>query len=217
MASDEHISWANNSMREEILKNFFSGKGIISENESGINKVVARFSNMLIEQSMREYYISQHGIYADFSATHKDGYKEIIGTYTVTGTSSNVKGGRGGGEMKITKHYQTTIYTDADLSLTNLTIDADKGRLIISGVLARDSDAWNTTYESISYILAGICGVCFLVCLLAFIIMFTKLGMSAHNPAERSKMIHGIIWTGIGTAGLGAITVIFSACYVFLS
>ena len=49
--------------------------------------------------------------------------------------------------------------------------------------------------------------------LLAFVLQFIRLGASAGNPMEREKVLKGIIWTGIGTAGCGAATLIFSLAF----
>lgn len=199
-----------------VLKNFYSGIGCQTSDDNLVNY----FTNRLIETSTKEYYKQQHGIDADFKCVNPNNpdYKEVIATYTVTGESNikNLGHGQGDSTANITKHYQTTIFTNADLKTQNLTLDADDGRLIISGTMARDNDAWNITYIGIRHVALIVSAVAFLCCALAFVISFTQLGLNAQNPHERAKMIRGIIWTGIGTAGLGAVTIFFAMSYTFL-
>lgn len=111
---------------------------------------------------------------------------------------------------------QATVWTDAEMELYDVDLDIKKGRLMVSGTLQDDRDAWNIIYDRLHGVLVGITGLGALVCLLAFVLQFIKLGASAGNPAERSRIIKGIIWTGIGTAGCGSVTLIFSMAFNFI-
>ena len=169
----------------DTLKDFYSGVGCRTYAENDGNRTLVYSVNSFVEKATKKYYKAQHGIDADFSCKKPNdpSYKEIIATYTVTGESKikNLGRGQGSSTANITKHYQTTIYTNADLETQNLTLDAEDGKLIVSGTLARDTDAWNITYISIKEIIAGVTAICFLCCAVAFVIMFTQLGINAHN------------------------------------
>lgn len=57
-------------------------------------------------------------------------------------------------------------------------------------------------------IVAGISGIGTVSMILFFIIGFMRLGATGDNPEGRSKAIIGLICSGIGAAGLGAVTLI---------
>jgi hypothetical protein len=113
----------------------------------------------------------------------------------------------------------TTIYVNTKefpLALEDVHIDIDGGRLVISGTMNDDTDAWNHIYSSISGIIVGITGLGTLCCLFAMIMQIMKLGAAAGNPMDREKAIKGVLWTGIGTAGCGAAAFIFGLAYNIL-
>jgi hypothetical protein len=110
----------------------------------------------------------------------------------------------------------TTIFTDYDFGIEDVTLDVDGGRLVISGTMHNDKDVWNQIFSSISGIITGLSGLGILCCILAFVIQIIKLGASAGNPAEREKAIKGLLWTGVGTAGCSAAALIFGIAYGLL-
>ena len=120
-------------------------------------------------------------------------------------------------ETKTLQH--TTIYVNTKefpLALEDVHIDIDSGRLVISGTMYDDTDAWNRIYSSISGIIVGITGLGTLCCLFAMIMQIIKLGAAAGNPMDREKALKGVLWTGIGTAGCGAAAFIFGLAYNIL-
>lgn len=46
-----------------------------------------------------------------------------------------------------------------------------------------------------------------------FIINFMKLGTTSGNPTERQKCIGALIWSGLATAGLGAVALVVGIFY----
>ena len=113
----------------------------------------------------------------------------------------------------------TTIFVNTEkfpLALEDVHIDIDGGRLVISGTINDDVDAWNQIYSSIQGIIVGVTGLGTLCCLFAMIMQIMKLGAAAGNPMDREKAIKGVLWTGIGTAGCGAAAFIFGLAYNIL-
>lgn len=108
---------------------------------------------------------------------------------------------------------QMIVATNADLDANDIAMDIRNGQFIVSGILHSDTDAWNMIYDSFQKIIVGITGVGILICLLAFTLQFIKLGSVADNPSERAKVLKGIIWSGVGTAGCGAATLIFGIAF----
>ena len=105
---------------------------------------------------------------------------------------------------------QVRVFTTADLEVSDVTLDINGGQLIVGGLLTSGADAWNTVYSNFQTIIVGVTGVAFLICALAFVLQFIRLGLTASNPAERSKIVTGIIWSGVGTAGCGSAALIFA-------
>lgn len=184
--------------------------------------------NATVRKAVEDYYISK-GVYVvantassdynDFASGSKysfkcsnDGamfsnYKQVMAQYVGTSATQT----QGVCNAGATCH--TTIWTNADLGLDDVSIDLDEGRLVVSGVMHDDKDAWNIVYDNIQQIIVGITGLGILICLLAFVLQFIRLGATAGNPAERERILKGIIWTGIGTVGCGAVTLVFSFAF----
>lgn len=110
--------------------------------------------------------------------------------------------------------YQTSDINDTQLTtnqfqLSDTEIDISSGKLVVSNLLVNDDEAWTIIFAKYKIFIVGFTGVCALSCLLAFIMCFIKLGASANNPSARSTAITGCLVTGIGTALLGAISIVF--------
>lgn len=124
---------------------------------------------------------------------------------------------------KITKHkYAITyvtksgdvcnLYTDSipdDFGLWNTDIVVNEGRVVVTGVDGDDQSAWNLIYTKYRMFIMGVAGLGAITCVLGFILTFMKMGATAHSPAERSKSITMLLFTGAGAAGLGGVLVIF--------
>ncbi len=171
--------------------------------------------NYEMERMIRDYYnskqykgidiqsfkCSRYRLNNDSSIMNKAEYKEIMVDYQYTDKNGNVVLGH------------TTVLTDYPFAIDDARIDMDGGRLIISNLMSSDVDAWNVVFESLSRIIVGISGVGVLCCLLAFILQFIRLGVVADNPAERQRVVQGILWTGVGTAGCSSAALLFGLVY----
>jgi hypothetical protein len=157
--------------------------------------------------------------FANFSCSAKDGYKPIMASYQYVkefryrGTLSLGNNNRKGIVLQ-TMHTQ--IYTNLDLEASDLQFDLDGGRFVVSNMMNDDIVAWNHIFSNLKTIIVGITGIATLACILGFVIQIVKLGLAADNPVERERAVKGLLWTGIGTAGLGAATLIFGMFFNIL-
>lgn len=79
------------------------------------------------------------------------------------------------------------------------------------------TSAWRTLldkYKNVITIVSAIAAVTFVI---FFIMNFLKLGASADNPQARSRALSGLLWTGLGAAGLGAVSIIMGIFYNVLA
>ena len=67
-----------------------------------------------------------------------------------------------------------------------------------------------TKYKTV---IVGIGGIAAVTMVGVFIFHLVKLGQSAGNPQARSQSLTAIMWTGVATAGLGAVALITSLFY----
>lgn len=182
--------------------------------------------NNIVETELRNYYTahgykgidgktfkcSKHRLNSDTGISNKSEYKEVMVDYEY---NKNVKL-KNGTTQTVTVLGHTTVYTDYPFAIDDARIDMDGGRLVISNLMSNDVDAWNVIFESLSRIIVGLSGVGVLCCMLAFIIQFIKLGTVADNPSERQRVVQGILWTGVGTAGCSCAALIFGLMYNIL-
>ena len=194
--SKTYVIWKNTLVAERVYQ-YYKGT---AENIGGPNQ------HPVDEDSFK---CSIADIKADTTILNPADYKEVMASYYYEVD----KDGDGDKEWVLA---HTTIYTDYDFSIEDVGIDVDGGRLVISGTLYNDKDAWNQIFNSISGIITGISGLGVLCCILAFILQILRLGAAAGNPAEREKAIKGLLWTGIGTAGCAASALIFGIAYGLL-
>ena len=138
------------------------------------------------------------------SGLDKSSYREVMVNYTYKNKDGHTVIGH------------STVFTNVKFGIDDVRIDLDEGRLVISHLLSSDIDAWNLIFEELSQIIVGISGVGVLCCMLAFVLQFIKLGMVADNPSERQRVVQGILWTGIGTAGCSSAALIFGIMYNIL-
>lgn len=109
--------------------------------------------------------------------------------------------------------YSQPVYAGDDV---NINIEMNNGKLS-SGMTQDTSDkTWNTIFKKGKYFLAGLEGVAILVIVGMFIINCVKLANAGDNPSNRSNAIKGLLWCGLGAAGLGSITLIVSLFYNLL-
>ena len=165
-----------------------------------------------VESRVKDYYegtLELKGITANtFKCAKTVGYKQIIADYKYEKSfDTGVTG-------EVLAH--TSIYTNYDFDLDDVSIDIDEGKLIVSNTLYSDTDAWNIIYNRIGVIISGLSGLGILVCLFAFVLQIIRLGTAAESPSERGRAIRGLLWTGIATAGCSSVALIFSIAYSLL-
>jgi len=111
----------------------------------------------------------------------------------------------------LTAHAVTNDLTKRSISDIGLTMD-DDGFKVDLGV-SKSEDAWNQVFRQYKKAILGVSGIGAMTMLLFFINQFIKLGASAGNPQARTQAIAGVIWTGLATTGLGAVTVLVGFFY----
>lgn len=180
----------------------------------------------LIEILVRQYYDEANMDYILFSCSPKPGYEEMMVDYSYETTTKVIRRGFfnrvSGGSIKfyddVTHQVlaHTTMYVKGDFNASDVKIDIDNGKVVISNILVSDEDAWNLIFSKGRLIIAGISGLATIGCVLGFVIQIIKLGASAGNPRDREQALKGLLWTGIGTACLGSVTIIFGMVFSFL-
>lgn len=93
-------------------------------------------------------------------------------------------------------------------------VDED-GNLALSSNQDNSSmeDSWNYFIMKYSSFITGLSGIGALTMLLFFIINFSKLGVHSSNPNERQRIIGTLIFTGVSTACLGALSLVVGIFY----
>ena len=69
------------------------------------------------------------------------------------------------------------------------------------------ADAWNTIFTKYKGVIMGVSGIATLTMVVLFIMNFMKLGSTANNPQERTRVLTGLLWTGLAAAGAGGVTI----------
>ena len=101
---------------------------------------------------------------------------------------------------------EASTLSEKDLGDLNVTMGTD-GKITTSFDEKTDSTStWNTIFQKYRVVITGISGIATLSFLAIFIILMLKLAKSADNPTERSKVLNGVLWTGIALALTGSAT-----------
>lgn len=90
------------------------------------------------------------------------------------------------------------------------------GKLSVSGGNMDYNDsasAMNAFIKKYRTVIVGVSGIACVSMIAFFIFNFMKLGASSANPADRTKAIQGLLFSGIAAAGLGAVTLIVGYFY----
>lgn len=107
------------------------------------------------------------------------------------------------------------IISYAGIGDVNVTI-GNNGSLTVNGGGMDYSDsasAWNAFISKYKNFIVGIAGMGTVTMIGVFLYNFMKLGTTSTNPTERSKVLQGLIWSGIASAGLGSVTLIVGFFY----
>mgnify|MGYP001164619204 FL=1 len=103
----------------------------------------------------------------------------------------------------------TFCLTEVVFASNDVDIKINKNKLTVEMEGLQDSNsAWNNFLGKYRNFIVGVAGVGSITMVILFIKQFIKLGASSDNPVERSRALQGILWTGIATAGLGAVAII---------
>ena len=96
-----------------------------------------------------------------------------------------------------------------DFSKSTVTVESD-GTIVYKGDLATGANgkSWTTLIDKYRVFIAGISGIGTVSMILFFVLNFIKLGANSANPTERSRIIKGLVFSGLAAAGLGAVTFI---------
>ena len=101
-------------------------------------------------------------------------------------------------------------------------VDWGSGDLNISndGSVISTSNSTQSTFgkimEKYKAVITFVGGIATVTMVAIFILNFMKLGSTSTNPTERSKVLTGLIWSGIAAALLGSVTLIVGVFYGML-
>ena len=103
-------------------------------------------------------------------------------------------------------------------SIPNIQISSKDNGTITGGLEKKEKkQVLNKILTEYRGIVTFISGIGTLSMIMFFIMNFIALGNSKGNPQERQKAIHGLIVSGVATAGLGSVTLITGLFYNMLS
>lgn len=105
------------------------------------------------------------------------------------------------------------IYLDelpSNFNLWNTDVVVTEGRVVVTGVNGDSENTWNIIFAEYREFIVGVSGLAALSCLLAFVVVFIKMGSISNNPNERSKFMSVLLFTGFGAVGLGGMSIIFA-------
>lgn len=96
-----------------------------------------------------------------------------------------------------------------DFNIWDTEIAIRDGRVTVIGAAHDSHNVWNLIFNRYKEFVVAISGFGILCCILALIFDFMKIGTYASNPGQRSRVLMGFFYTGLGLAGLGSIMLIF--------
>lgn len=102
---------------------------------------------------------------------------------------------------------------DTGVGSIDITMDGDGLKVDGSGFSTDSKTAWDTFFKRYKKFIVGISGMATLTMVAIFIYCFIKLGASTGNEKARKEAQVGILWSGVATAGMGAVTLIVGFFY----
>ena len=110
----------------------------------------------------------------------------------------------------ISINYAETTESDGggDGNVSDIEVSmGEDGTLTIDGISDEDGKStWNRIFSEYKEIIVGVSGIATLTFIALFIYNFFKLGASGDNPNARKTAILALIFTFIGCAGCGSVT-----------
>ena len=73
-----------------------------------------------------------------------------------------------------------------------------------------DETFWNKIFSEYKGLIVGATGLATLTFMMLFVVNFMKLAATAGNPTERQKILKGMLWTGLASAGAGSLSIFLS-------
>lgn len=107
------------------------------------------------------------------------------------------------------------VKSEATIGDVNIKVSSN-GKMTVNGggMEYKDSgSAWSAFIQKYKVFIVGISGLGAVSMIAFFIFNFLKLGATSTNPSERSKVLQGLIWSGLAAAGLGAVSIIVGFFY----
>ena len=83
----------------------------------------------------------------------------------------------------------------------------------ITGSANSMDDSFSKIIDKYKTIITFVSAVGAVTMVAIFILNFMKLGTTSGNPAERSKCITALIWSGLAAAGLGSVALVVGIFY----
>lgn len=106
-------------------------------------------------------------------------------------------------------------YASEDLNSLNITVDSNGNMTMTGGgmTIEDSGSAWTQFLSKYKGFIVGVSGIGAISMIAFFIYNFMKLGAVSTNPSERAKVLQGLIWSGIASAGLGSVSIIVGFFY----
>lgn len=97
----------------------------------------------------------------------------------------------------------------------NVQIDPSSGNVVIDGLDDEKGSAaaWNTVLVKYKGIISGVSAVITLTMVVLFLVNLVKVASSNGNPNAKTSALSGLLWTGIATAGVGAVDIFLAIFY----
>lgn len=116
-------------------------------------------------------------------------------------------------QMPVAPIVQTVKASNTKNIWENFDVTYDGNGKNINVATKQQGGAWNTVITKYKNFITGVSALAAITCVVIFIIKLLQLVGSASNPAERSKLLVGLVWSGIGAACLGAVGVFVGVFY----
>ncbi len=112
------------------------------------------------------------------------------------------------------KDSDTSTVESNGLGGIDVKIDGS-GNVVVDGLDEEKGSAaaWNTIFIKYKGVISGVAGVITLTLIVFFLINLAKVAGSSDNPTARAAALKGLLWTGIATAGVGAVDIFLAIFY----
>lgn len=122
----------------------------------------------------------------------------------------------GGGEFESLEELKNHYITKSPIKAGNITFSVSDGKFVIKGVQTGLQNALNTGQSKILTISRWVLSLFTIAAIGIFIVSITKLSTSSSSPGDRKKAISSIMYSGIGVAIFGSISLFVGFFWTFL-